>query len=117
MYNRSSINMILFSCAMFCLVWINFDDGIKTFHIQQSFTAAKWVFFYFGITRIIDMGTGVNAQIIGTSTYWRFEFITGLILLAMMLPLNFFLTRDLGMTGPAIASLISFIIYNAIRYV
>lgn len=116
-YHRSSINMLLFSCAMFCLVWINFDDAIQTFHIQQSFTGAKWVFFWFGLTRILDMGAGVNAQIIGTSTYWRFEFITGLILLAVTLVLNFFLTRTLGMTGPAIANLISFAVYNAIRYV
>jgi len=116
-YHRSSINMLLFSCAMFCLVWINFDDGIATFHLQPAYAEAKWVFFWFGLTRIIDMGAGVNAQIIGTSTYWRFEFMTGLILLALMLPLNFFLTRDLGMTGPAIASLISFVVYNSIRYV
>ncbi|GAA4754765.1 lipopolysaccharide biosynthesis protein [Flavisolibacter ginsenosidimutans] len=116
-YHRSSINMLLFSCAMFCLVWINFDDAIKTFHLQDAYTAAKWVFFWFGITRIIDMGTGLNAQIVSTSTYWRFEFMTGLILLALMLPLNFFLTRDLGMVGPAIANLISFVIYNGIRYV
>lgn len=116
-YHRSSINMLLFSCAMFCLVWINFDDGIKTFHIQQSFTGAKWVFFWFGLTRIVDMGTGLNAQIISTSAYWRFEFITGLILLAVTLLLNFFLTRALGMTGPAIANLVSFAVYNTIRYV
>ena len=115
-YHRSSVNMLLFSCAMFCLVWINFGDGIKTFHLQSDFMAAKWVFFYFGLTRIIDMGTGVNAQIIGTSTYWRFEFTTGLILLALMLPLNYFLTVKLGMYGPAVANLVSFTVYNGIRY-
>lgn len=116
-YHRSSINMLLFSCAMFCLIWLNFDDGIYTFNIQQTFAQAKWVFFFFGLTRLVDMGAGVNAQIIGTSTYWRFEFMTGLILLGLMLPLNFFLTRSLGMTGPAVANLISFVVYNAIRYV
>ena len=31
--------------------------------------------FLLGITMIIDMGTGVNAQIIATSTYWKFELI------------------------------------------
>lgn len=115
-YKRSSINQLLFSLAMFSLIWINFEDGIATFHLQPSYLEAKWVFFYFGLTRIIDMGTGLNSQIIGTSTYWRFDFTAGLILLGLMLPLNFFLTRELGMYGPALANLISFTIYNGIRY-
>lgn len=115
-YHRSSINQLLFSCAVFTLIWINFEDGIRTFHLQPAYLEAQWVFFYLGLTRIIDMGTGLNAQIIGTSSFWRFDFTTGLILLGLMLPLNFFLTRELGMYGPAISSLISFTVYNAIRY-
>lgn len=116
-YHRSSINQLLFSCAMFSLIWLNFEDGISTFHLQPAYLGAKWVFFYLGLTRIVDMGTGVNAQIIGTSTYWRFEFTTGMILLGLMLPLNYVLTREYGMYGPAISSLISFTVYNSIRYV
>lgn len=115
-YHRSSINLLLFSCAVFCLVWLNFEDAVQTFRLQPEYAAAKWVFFWFGLTRIVDMGTGVNGQIISTSVYWRFEFTTGLILLGATLVLNFFLTRGLGMTGPAIANLISFTLYNGIRY-
>jgi hypothetical protein len=95
---------------------MNFEDAILSFHIQPVYVQAKWVFLFLGITRIIDMGTGLNAQIIATSTFWRFEFITGLILLALMLPLNFELTRYYGVIGPAISSLIALTVYNAIRY-
>lgn len=115
-YHRSSINQLIFSCAMFSLIWLNFDDGIYTFRIQGDFLAAKWVFFYIGIARIIDMGTGLNSQIIGTSTYWRFEFLSGVILLSLVLPLNYQLTRYYGIIGPAFSNLISFTIYNLIRY-
>jgi O-antigen/teichoic acid export membrane protein len=115
-YHRSSINQLLFASCLFFLIWMNFDDAIQTFHIQSAFLQAKWVFFFIGITRIIDMGTGVNAQIISTSTFWRFEFITGLILLSLTLPLNFELTRYLGILGPAISTLFSLTVYNTIRY-
>jgi O-antigen/teichoic acid export membrane protein len=115
-YKRSSVNQLLFACAMFTLIWINFEDAIETFHLQPVYRDARWVFLYFGLTRIVDMGTGVNGQIIGTSIFWRFDFITGMVLLGVMLPLNFFLTREFGMYGPAIANLVSFTIYNAIRY-
>ena len=115
-YQRSSINQLIFSVAMFALIWLNFDDGISSFRLQPDYRAAKYVFLFIGITRIIDMGTGVNAQIIGTSTFWRFEFITGLLLLALSLPLNYMLTRELGVIGPALSNVIAFTAYNGIRY-
>lgn len=115
-YYHSSINQLLFSCAMFCLIWLNFDDGIQTFHLQEKYTAAKWIFFFIGLSKIVDMGTGLNAQIIGTSTAWRFDFISGMVLLGLSLPLNYILTRQLGTIGPAITNLVSFTVYNTIRF-
>ncbi|HTM93637.1 MAG TPA: polysaccharide biosynthesis C-terminal domain-containing protein, partial [Flavisolibacter sp.] len=115
-YHRSSINQLIFSCAMFSLIWLNFDDGITTFHLQEDYRLAKWVFFYIGISKIIDMGTGLNSQIIATSTFWRFEFISGVILLTLTLPLNWQLTRYYGVVGPAFSNLVTFSIYNLIRY-
>jgi len=62
------------------------------------------------------MGTGVNSQIIGTSTFWRFDFLTGVILAVLTLPANYLLTKEFGAIGPAIADLITFSIYNFIRF-
>jgi O-antigen/teichoic acid export membrane protein len=74
-------------------------------------------FLLLGLTRIIDMGTGVNAQIIGTSNYWRFELLSGIVLLVLMLPLTLLLTRRYDILGPAIANLISISVYNLIRII
>lgn len=116
-YHSSSINQLIFSVGMFALIWLNFTDAVFSFHLQPGYLAAKWVFFYIGLMRIVDMGTGVNSQIIGTSTLWRFDFITGIILLSITLPLNYILTKYYyGVMGPAIANLITFTIYNSIRY-
>ncbi len=116
-YKQSSINQLIFSVGMFALIWLNFSDGVITFKMQAAYLDAKWVFFFLGLYRIVDMGTGVNSQIIGTSTRWRFEFSTGVILLLITIPLNYILTKYYyGVLGPAIANLISFSVYNAIRY-
>jgi O-antigen/teichoic acid export membrane protein len=114
-YERSSINQLIFSVGMFCIIFMNFYDGIETFELKESYIYALPVFFYIGIMRILDMGTGLNAQILSTSTYWRFEFFTGLILLSLALPLNYLLTKNLGVIGPAISNFIAFTIYNTIR--
>ena len=68
-----------------------------------------------GIKFIIDMGTGVNQQIIGTSTLWRFEFLCGVILLSLAIPLNIILVKRYGIIGAAYSNLIAFSIYNLIR--
>ncbi|MBS1915238.1 MAG: polysaccharide biosynthesis C-terminal domain-containing protein [Bacteroidetes bacterium] len=115
-YHRSSINQLLFSVGMFVLIWINFRDGVTTFHLKRGFLDAQYIFLFIGLTRVVDMGTGVNSQIIGTSVFWRFDFFTGMLLLALTLPLNYILAKKIGVAGPAIADLITFSIYNGIRY-
>jgi O-antigen/teichoic acid export membrane protein len=115
-YQRSSINMLGFSLFVFFCVWLNFDNGINFLHINPDYLEGKWVFFYLGIVTIIELGTGVNGQIIGTSTYWRFELWTSLLLTLMIIPLSYYLTTKYGIMGPAIANLFSFTIYNSIRY-
>lgn len=116
-YHSSSINQLLFSIGMFSLIWLNFSDAVTGFKLQSGYIDAKWVFFYIGLMRIVDMGTGVSSQIINTSTRWRFDFFTGIILLLLTLPLNYIFTKYyFGVMGPAIANLIAFTVYNTIRY-
>ena len=61
------------------------------------------------------MGTGVNSQMLYTSNFWKFEFITGVVLLFLTIPLNYWLTQKYGMVGAGIAGFISLTVYNAIR--
>jgi O-antigen/teichoic acid export membrane protein len=114
-YKRSSINMLLAGMALFAMIWLNYEDAISAFHIKPEFIDAKWVFFCIGIAKLLDMGTGVNSQIIGTSNYWRFEFMCGVILLLMMIPLNYILVKQMGIIGSGVSNIISFAVYNTIR--
>ncbi len=116
-YQRSSINLLIFAAGIFLLIWMNFTDAVKLFQLKPAYLEAVNVFFLLGLTKIVDMGTGVNAQIIGTSNYWRFELISGVILLLLMLPLTYFFTKEFGIIGPAFANLISISIYNLVRII
>jgi|JI10StandDraft_1071094.scaffolds.fasta_scaffold95510_2 O-antigen/teichoic acid export membrane protein len=114
-YQRSSINLLSFSLMVFFCIWLNFTDAILYFGINPDYLEGRWVFFILGIVTIIEMGTGINGQIIGTSTFWRFELWTSLLLTALIIPLSYWLTVQYGIIGPAIANLVSFSIYNGIR--
>jgi O-antigen/teichoic acid export membrane protein len=114
-YQRSSINQLLFAGALFGLIFLNFNDTILTLQLKPSYLAGLTVFCLLGFTRLIDMGTGVNTQLIITSPSWKFEFKSGMILLVIMLPLSYYLTKKYGITGTALAQLISILLYNSIR--
>lgn len=117
LYKRSSINLLLIGLFIFIGVWLNIEDAFRVLHIQDEYQAGIHVVFLLGISKLIDAGTGVNGQIIATSTQWRFEFITGVLLILLILPLNYFLVKEYGIIGSAYANLLSFTIYNMIRYI
>ncbi|MFT4095386.1 MAG: oligosaccharide flippase family protein [Niabella sp.] len=116
-YQRSSINLLLTSVVLFVLIALNYTHAVKTFNIKIDYLLGFIPFIFMGLTRVVDLGTGVNAQIIGTSNSWRFELYSGLILLVCMLPLSYILAKQFDILGPCIAGLISTIIYNTIRII
>lgn len=115
-YRRSSINLLSFALLIFFSIWLNYDHLVMYFGINPVYLEGKWVFFLLGMVAIVELGTGVNAQIIGTSVYWRFELWTSILLTLMIIPLSYILTVKYGIMGPAFASLVSFVIYNYIRF-
>lgn len=116
-YSRSSINLLLISVFLFTLIWLNYDTVMDILPLNPAYRAGKMVVLLFGFKFIVDMGTGVNAQIIATSTYWKFEFICGVILLSLIAPLNILLVSHYGIVGAGFSNLIAYTIYNAIRIV
>ena len=115
-YHRSSINMLLFAFLIFGNVWLNIAQGITLLNIQNEYLAGLSVVFVLGIAKIIDAGTGVNSVIIATSTFWKFEFYTNIILLGLRIPAAYILIQRYGILGPAYAELLSQVVYNFIRY-
>jgi O-antigen/teichoic acid export membrane protein len=114
-YKRSSINLLLAGLFIFGLIWLNYHDGIAVFNMNPKIEEGKWLAFFMALKFIVDMGTGVNGQIIGTSNYWRFEFFTGIILLVLMGALNYILISRMGIVGAGVSNLIAYSVYNAIR--
>jgi O-antigen/teichoic acid export membrane protein len=114
-YQRSGINLLIASLGIFLIIWLNYTDAVITFKLKPTYHQSEWIFFFLGLARVVDLGTGVNSQIIGTSTFWRFEFISGMILLSLAVPLNYFLVKHYGIIGAGYSTLISYSVYNIIR--
>ncbi|MEO8412729.1 MAG: lipopolysaccharide biosynthesis protein [Ginsengibacter sp.] len=116
-YQRSGINLLIASLGIFLVVWLNYTDAVKTFGLKTDYLQSQSIFFFLGIARIIDLGTGVNAQIIGTSIFWRFDLLSGIILFILITPLSYLLVKHFGIIGAGYSYVISFTVYNVIRII
>jgi O-antigen/teichoic acid export membrane protein len=115
-YNRSCINLLLMALFIFGNLWLNVQQGMQVLDIQKDYEAGIATIFILGMVRIIDAGTGLNAMVINTSTFWRFDFFSGVVLLAFRLPLTYFLIKNYGIIGSAFAELAAYSVYNFIRF-
>ncbi len=115
-YSRSCINLLLMALFLFGNIWLNIREGISVLNIRPDYLEGLTVLFVLSMVRIIDAGTGLNAMVINTSTHWRFDFISGVVLIGLRLPLTYYLIKNHGILGSAIAELIAYSIYNFIRY-
>jgi len=116
-YKRSSLNLLLVSIFIFTLIWVNYDNAVAALGLNAIYEEGKWVVFLLALKNIIDMGTGVNGQIIGTSIHWRFDFFSGIVLLLLAVPLNIILVKEYGIIGSAVSNFAAYAIYNTIRIV
>jgi O-antigen/teichoic acid export membrane protein len=116
-YKRTSINLLLLGLFILGGIWLNIEDAYDVFGIQEAYKAGLYIILVLGFTRLIDAGTGVNSEIIGTSTQWRFEFFSRILLIVLFIPLNYILIKQYGLMGAAYGNLIAFTVYNTVRII
>lgn len=114
-YQRSSINLLLIGSFLFLNIWLNYDDGLLAIGLDADFAKGKTVFLLLALYNVFELGTGTNAALLGTSPAWRFEFYSGLILLALSIPLNILFAGWNGMEGVALATSGTLVVYNLVR--
>ncbi|MBO9732362.1 MAG: lipopolysaccharide biosynthesis protein [Chitinophaga sp.] len=113
-YTKSSLLQLIYAMFIFLVIWLNIDNFFML--LPEGYSSGKYVVLYFGIARVIDMGTGLNSQVLATSRFWRYDLYSSIVLLAFSFPLNFYLINDFGLDGSGYAELISIFIFNLIRY-
>lgn len=115
-YKRSSINLLLMALFIYGIIVLNVYHAFTVLPIQNDYQAAIVVLIVLGIARIIDAGTGVNGNIIGTSNFWRFDFLSGVVMLLLRIPTTYYFIKTYGIIGSAYAEVIVYTIYNFIRF-
>ncbi|MEN8157831.1 MAG: oligosaccharide flippase family protein [Bacteroidota bacterium] len=112
-YLKSCLNQFIFSGLIFLLVWLNIDLVFKV--IPTEYAVGKYVILFMSLAGVVEMATGLNGMIISTSKYYRYQSVFILFLLILVVLTNWFFIPRFGITGAAMASLLSTIVYNMVR--
>ena len=120
-YHKSVSNLLAIGLLAFGLIWLNIENLVAFLnwvsHKESGgYDQLTQLIFIMGLAKLIDLATGVNAQIIGTSNYWKFDFYTNLIYIILSLPMNFVLIKYYGLEGLAYSNLFALVIYNSMRF-
>jgi len=70
-----------------------------------------------GISKIIDMGTGLNSEILVNSTYYRYDLFFYMVLALCVVIGNLIFIPMYSYNGAALAALMALAIYNTIKFV
>jgi O-antigen/teichoic acid export membrane protein len=117
LYKKSSINQFLIGTIIFLVIWLNIDGLFSLIPHGDFYRDGKWVVFFISLAKLFDMLTGINAEIIGTSRYYKIDLLLFSVISLIGIGLNFFLIPLYGIIGASLAVLISTVLYNTTRFI
>jgi O-antigen/teichoic acid export membrane protein len=114
-YRKTALNLLIIGIAIFGIVFINVPNLVS--FLGNRYSSLSVILFILGISKVIDLGTGLNTQILLLSKYWSIDFYTNALFVALSIPLNYFLIKKFGIVGSAVANLISLTVFNVVRII
>lgn len=115
LYSRTSLNQIIGGSLLLVGIWANMHNLMDL--LPQEYHDGQWVIIIIGFGKLIDMATGINGQIILHSEHYRFDLYTMILLVVLTAATNYLLIPLYGILGAALATAISILIYNLIKYI
>lgn len=113
LYKKSAINLQVFGGLILVGIFLNINQMYLI--IPGDYTGGLNAVFLIGLAKFYDVILGNNNAILLNTKYYRMVLLFGVLLVVMMIGLNMLLIPLYGITGSALATLISVIFYNTIK--
>jgi O-antigen/teichoic acid export membrane protein len=114
-YHKTSLNLLIAGLGIFGVVYLNVENLVR--FEGNSYAPIITIFTVMGISKIIDLGMGMNDQIMALSKYWRIDFFLSISFIIINIPLTYFLIKRFGLYGSAYGQFISLVFFNVMRFI
>jgi O-antigen/teichoic acid export membrane protein len=116
-YRQSSQVQLLFGGYIFVSIWVCINEILHL--LPNQYQEGMWVVFFIGMAKMFYMATGVSGGILVYSQHYRLNFRLNLILIFLTIGTNYLFISptvfDMGITGAALATALSFMLYNSMK--
>ena len=113
LYKKTSVNLQIVGGFVMLCIFVNIDQLYEM--LPKDYAGGIWIVFIIGISKYFDLILGNNNAIIFNSKYYRMVLFLGLILVFFTIVLNAIFIPLYGITGSAIATLLSITIYSVAK--
>lgn len=115
LYQKTAISQFLLGGSIFILLWCGIDS---VFLLQKpEYSEGKYVLLLLGSSRALSLISGVNAQILSVSKYFRYDTISILALGVFTVITNLLFIPRWGLIGASAATSVSIILFDFIRII
>ncbi|MFN3404414.1 MAG: lipopolysaccharide biosynthesis protein [Cytophagaceae bacterium] len=117
LYHKLCLNQLIAGGFIFLLLAVNINEIFGMIPKSEVYSLGKYALLILGASKLIDLSTGNNGEIINYSSYYKKGFIIILIVIAVAVILNLILIPSMGITGAALATMGAFAVFNIIKFV
>jgi O-antigen/teichoic acid export membrane protein len=113
LYKKTSVNLQIVGGFVMLCIFVNIDQLYEM--LPKDYAGGIWIVFIIGLSKYFDLILGNNNAIIFNSKYYRMVLFLGLMLVFFTIVLNMIFIPLYGITGSAIATLLSITIYSVAK--
>jgi len=115
LYQKSALNQLLVGGLFSLLIWLNIDGILAVLPKAAFYSQGKWVVLLMVSAKLVDMATGLNAEMITYSKHFRYATYLVIIMATVAIGANDYLIPLYGLNGAALATALTTLLYASIR--
>lgn len=108
-FREVSNNQLLIGAILLVLIWVNADTIFWVIPNSEVYAQGKWVIFFLGVGKLVDLAFSFGNAILRYSKYYFWTLAYTVIVMVVTILLNLYFITRWGMTGAALATMITLI--------
>lgn len=113
LYKQVSVHQMLASTVLLLIVWINLDNIFAIIPNGEKFAAGKWAVLFLGLSKVVYGTLNFGNTLISFSKYYYWTLFIAVVLAAISIGTNLYFIPIYGLSGAALASLITVLVSYA----
>lgn len=106
-----ALHQFMAGAFVFFLVWTNIDFLFDLLPNGDIYRVGKWAVLLLSLSRLVYSTLGVTTTVLSYSKYYYYSLIFTILLAGMSISLNYWWVPRWDITGGALASVVSYLVY------